>query len=548
MIVFRKFVLTVIVLLFTLPAYSNSVKILRNSNPLDTTYSDIGTAVTNAANGDVLLVGDGAYNESIDYDGLAITIRSENGPANCMIICPSGSDHVVSFISGETSSSVLSGFTIMNGNDSGIYCLASSPAISNCIIKDNTNEGVSCTAQSNPTITNCTITGSTIAGINCSYSSPTISNCTISNIAGNGIYIDFSYRNILPSVTSSANITSCIIKNNTGSGILCNGSSPVIDRCTISGNSQGGIYCNAESYPVIRYSGISSNSSTAESTGGGVTCLFPSNPILYECTIDNNTSTYNGGGILCDKSNPEINGCTITSNTATVSGGGIYCNGASPEIVDCIISNNSAASESGIYCLYNSSPEITNCIISANTSTDTSTGGGITCSYSSSPSIINCTISRNTGYGIYCNDSSPVITNCILWNDSSGELGNFNSSFSVITYSDVKDGYTGEGNIDSDPKFVDPEKGDYQLKSGSPCIDSGTSTGAPAMDINGDGRPYDDDYDMGIFEGPGVKMSTEEESDSEFDYLDFFDFCFISASSKKNSGAEMIFRKILNIF
>ncbi|MCK4311361.1 MAG: hypothetical protein KAW88_01350 [Candidatus Cloacimonetes bacterium] len=32
---------------------------------------------------------------------------------------------------------------------------------------------------------------------------------------------------------------------------------------------------------------------------------------------------------------------------------------------------------------------------------------------------------------------------------------------------------TGEGNIDADPLFVDPDNGDYHLQTGFPCIDAG---------------------------------------------------------------------------
>ncbi len=31
--------------------------------------------------------------------------------------------------------------------------------------------------------------------------------------------------------------------------------------------------------------------------------------------------------------------------------------------------------------------------------------------------------------------------------------------------------------IAADPMFVDPDRGDYRLKAGSPCIDAGIMTG-----------------------------------------------------------------------
>ena len=44
---------------------------------------------------------------------------------------------------------------------------------------------------------------------------------------------------------------------------------------------------------------------------------------------------------------------------------------------------------------------------------------------------------------------------------------------------------------------MDSDNGDYHLKSNSPAIDEGTSTGAPADDIDGDARPQGAGYDMG---------------------------------------------------
>ena len=44
---------------------------------------------------------------------------------------------------------------------------------------------------------------------------------------------------------------------------------------------------------------------------------------------------------------------------------------------------------------------------------------------------------------------------------------------SIISYSNIEDGWDGEENIDADPLFTDPESGDYTLQSGSPYIDAG---------------------------------------------------------------------------
>ena len=87
--------------------------------------------------------------------------------------------------------------------------------------------------------------------------------------------------------------------------------------------------------------------------------------------------------------------------------------------------------------------------------------------------------------------SSPTLANCILWGDSPEEIYVYDST-PVITYSDVQGGWSGPGNINTDPCFADPCNGDYHLKSQagrwepssqtwvqdavtSPCIDAGNT-------------------------------------------------------------------------
>jgi len=50
------------------------------------------------------------------------------------------------------------------------------------------------------------------------------------------------------------------------------------------------------------------------------------------------------------------------------------------------------------------------------------------------------------------------------------------------------------GNISANPLFVAPN--DIHLGPGSPCIDTGTCTGAPTTDFEGDPRPTGASCDM----------------------------------------------------
>lgn len=105
--------------------------------------------------------------------------------------------------------------------------------------------------------------------------------------------------------------------------------------------------------------------------------------------------------------------------------------------------------------------------------------------------------------------SSPTVTNCILWGNaaSSGqEIYNYDGASSPeVVYSCVAGSYAGEGNIDADPLFVGAPYS-VQLRDGSPCIDFGTSLGAPDTDILGRLRPVGLGVDMGAYEG-GVALT-----------------------------------------
>ena len=413
------------------------------------------------------------------------------------------------------------------GAGGGIYCYESSPSISSCIISQNgtfEGGGIYCWASS-PSITNCTISDNMSTcggGIFCHSSSPGISSCSISgNGANNGGGVFCFY--------SSPSITNCTISGNwvcLGGGVFCSYSSPSVTNCTISGNGAtcgGGVYCDSSS-PTINNCAISGNSATSTYGGGGIYCNS-SSPSIVGCTISDNSAELNGGGISCLwSSSPSITNCTISQNKAS-QGGGIYCFSSSPGISNCTISGNSADLDGGGVVCTESSPRIVNCIIINNSAGYGSlSGGGICCSGLSSPTIINCTITGNSanngGGAIQVWDSSPAIINSILWNDSPNEISVSFGGTPIVTYSDIHDGYPGEGNIDADPKFVNSATEDFHLlfplvpqsPFGSPCIDTGTNAGSPDHDNDGRERPIDGDHngsylcDMGAYEAEGPTL------------------------------------------
>ncbi|MCK4311888.1 MAG: right-handed parallel beta-helix repeat-containing protein [Candidatus Cloacimonetes bacterium] len=185
-------------------------------------------------------------------------------------------------------------------------------------------------------------------------------------------------------------------------------------------------------------------------------------------------------------------------------GGGIYCYYySSPDFKNVSISNNNAVEHGGgIYCNHISSPSFENVAITDNSSGHF--GGGIFCSSHSNPNFTNVTISGNSadscGGAFWCYlHCYPTLINCILWNDIPQEIFTY-SGLLNSTYSDIQGGWTGEGNIDEDPLFADPQNGDFHLTwANFPIPDS---TMSPCIDTGDPNSPFDPDgtiADMGAY-------------------------------------------------
>jgi predicted outer membrane repeat protein len=172
-------------------------------------------------------------------------------------------------------------------------------------------------------------------------------------------------------------------------------------------------------------------------------------------------------------------------------GGGMYNFKGDPTVNSCTFSGNSAGEYGGGIAIFLDTPTITNCTFSGNSAGEY--GGGICSMHNGNATIINCTFAQNSaanGKALACDygPSSIDLTNCILW-DGGNEIWNNDGSTITITYSNIKGGYPGQGNINVDPLFVDADNDDYHLLPASPCIDAGDNTAVPpdSVDLDGDG-------------------------------------------------------------
>ncbi len=103
-------------------------------------------------------------------------------------------------------------------------------------------------------------------------------------------------------------------------------------------------------------------------------------------------------------------------------------------------------------------------------------------------------ICDNGRYGVieYSNYGPPVgsLESSIVWGNGFDNTG-FENANSVIGTSDTP---LGPGSFSKDPRFVDPERGDYRLRPDSPCIDHHAVT-LESLDFEGELRPFDGDGD-----------------------------------------------------
>ncbi|MFC2150779.1 right-handed parallel beta-helix repeat-containing protein [Calditrichota bacterium] len=306
----------------------------------------------------------------------------------------------------------------------------------------------------------------------------------------------------------------------------------------------------------------------AQGWGGGVEIRNGATPILADLIIkDNHVETggggiYFSGGIDNQGAHARVIRCKIFENTAGSWGAGVgVAHNYNPYFEDCEIYDNVVDADglswgAGVFIGHTESyGTFVRCLIRDNISDE---GAGIYMENSFDTYFYNCTVVNNiaretagalfTDYG-GVKEGFVEFRNCIFW-------GNGDSSFYidcrssdtntvVIDYSCVEDGEAafvlteereyanyiwGEGNIEDDPGFLDPEEDDFTLAEDSPCID----TGDPDFDQDPDnsrndmGYKFFDQTTILILQGYVYENNTEEPikgarvqtSRDQYDYTD----------------------------
>jgi len=459
-------------------------------------YPNIQSGINAANNGDTVLVEQGTYFENINFLGKAITVASqyiiESDSANIYNTIINGSQasnpdsaSVVLFISGEDSTSVLYGFTIMGGTGlkfpeqtgfeeirggGGIAIENSGAKICHNLITNNSVENEE------------EAFGGGIAGGLCMEDKWVVvehnlikNNTAISNLwpKGGGMAIAYCNSRICNNTvvhnTVSANSSTKIAA---AGGVWYSCDVGFQDSVIISGN-------------IIQYNLVEQFSANSDGTAGAGLCMFGAYGQTTRALVKNNVISDN-----------ELHAVSVVLGC-----GATLVNCHSVDFLQNKIYNNTFDADicfGGGLCIWNNHPLVSRNLIYGNMA---SRGGGIYVGHqiTSEPQFFNNTIYGNEavelGGGLYLRNAACTIANEIMWNNTApGSPGIFiyGSSTVEVNYSLVEDWIgPGNGNLDEDPLLVDPENGNFHLSVDSPCIDSGN----PSSDPDPDGT----NCDMGKF-------------------------------------------------
>lgn len=542
-------------------------------------YTNLQDALNNASSGTIIDVAGGTYTPTSGTDRSASFVMGNgiaifggfNGSNNTSadpnqrdpetyVTTLSGNigsggfdgDNSYNVLIANGDSDLLDGLSILHGNADGsgtnqnlaggISIVGGSLNINDCIISNNV--------------------GASAGGIYDAAGALTVTdssfNSDSTNNAGGAVY--------LAGVTAS--FTDCDFANNTspaGGAIAAFPST----NLTITGGSftddtasvAGGVIYSKTATLNISGAAFAGNSATNSSSGGAIYFTTASAGTITDCQFNNNSAQGGGGAaVIVAGSAATFTSCSFTDNSATAHGGAVDSSGAaSASFTNCIFTGNVTATSTGGAIYSTTSPtytaavlhllddqfdgnsafqgggavwisaspgtsamDATNCSFVGNTATNTTPegyGGAVVVVTPATAIFVNSTFIANqaaTYGGALDITGTASLTNCILWNNTSGSGGdNINNGGGtlVINNSDFNggmggDAFTGNNNISADPQFAlnptagvdgvwgtaDDDYGDLRLLIGSPAIDSGDNTAVPngiTTDLAGQPRIID---------------------------------------------------------
>ena len=389
--------------------------------------------IDHASDGDTILVYPGTYYEHLDFLGKAIVVKGVAGAAET-VVDAGGRGSVVTFLSGEDTTSVLEGLTLRNGGGTllppyrggGIYANEASLKVTDCIIKDNSVGSIN--------------QGGLGGGFRISYGSLIMRNCIVRNNesgSGGGGSLGFA----------SGIVSGCRFEGNVAFGEK--------DRSEYTGGDAGALKLYACDGLFVSGNEFSNNMAPLAEEGyhscGGAIQIRYGSPEIRNNLFMRNEAGCGGAIAVILECNSLIYGNLFLYNRAgdpwySGNGGAVYCfdgDAFARTYNNTFFGNGAYPGEWG------------------------DVKGGAVCHWRPGGGVIN-NIFLNTLSGRALTYGVGVTHhhNC-FWNNADGDV-----------YS------PGIGTIFEDP-LTDPDKS-FMLPGESPCIDAGAETAVPDEEFCGE--------------------------------------------------------------
>ncbi len=252
--------------------------------------------------------------------------------------------------------------------------------------------------------------------------------------------------------------------------------------------------------------------------GGAVLCSGLVSPTIYDCVFESNRAADMGGAIYSQLSaRPRILHCRFEGNSSQTLGGAIVDMGGPFTAKDCLFLHNEAA-QGGAINIYTVS-RVKDCRFHENLAVGAdgyaSAGGAL--AVSGDAQIEGCIFDANqalSGGAILIAFGWPTITNCTFAYNQADQGGALELYYGLLTverviiandlsaapvaisdylptfvcsnmYGNLAGDWTGEfagqahfqGNFSADPRFCDPEGGDFRIHPDSPCAPGASGCG-----------------------------------------------------------------------
>ena len=290
---------------------------------------------------------------------------------------------------------------------------------------------------------------------------------------------------------------------------------------------------------TVSLNGLTIANGKADNGGGVLSNAATLN--LNDCYLTGNTATEYGGGFSIDSGTATLTDCTVSENTAGIAGGGGGAFfGAKFTVSGSTFSGNSARNSSALE-LEGVTATITNSTISGNTTR--AAAGAINHialdGLNSSLTLINCTITGNQNHGVFTGDGGSASNSAVTQLQNTivaGNTGpNFLKSATRATITSLGNNIDGDGTsgftngvggnlvgtaankLDARLAALGNNGGrtaTHALLVGSPAIDAGRNTGAPATDQRGIPRPAGSAVDIGAVESRTLYVNVAAGADN----------------------------------